>query len=139
MDRAPPTKPVPPRSSTPRPPAPRTVAPTPVPASPPTAVAAAPSAPVFVPASHTAAYLNNPPPPYPLWARRAGIEGRVLLTVQVGADGRPTTARVSETSGNARLDEIARSAVLGWRFEPARRNGRPTAAAVTVPITFSLR
>lgn len=84
-------------------------------------------------------YLDNPPPVYPSLARRLGEQGQVLLRVQVRADGTPAEVTVQQSSGSVRLDEAAREAVRRWRFVPARRGNAPVAAAVLVPISFSLR
>ncbi len=110
------------------------------------APAAAPAAPVAVaaplsiaPPRFDAAYLSNPAPPYPGASKRMGEEGRVLLRVQVGADGRPTEVSIARSSGFARLDDIARETVLrSWRFVPARQGDQPVAGAVKVPIDFTL-
>lgn len=84
------------------------------------------------------AYLNNPPPEYPKLAKRAGEEGRVLLKVLVSIDGRPETVEISKSSGFERLDTAAINAVKQWRFEPARKGGKPLSAAVIVPLAFTL-
>jgi len=110
----------------------------PAPTAPPTPTA--PTAPVaVVPPRFDAAYLSNPLPPYPSAAKRMGEEGRVLLRVQVGADGRPTDVTVVKSCGFPRLDESARDTVLrSWRFVPARQGDQPVAGAVKVPIDFTL-
>jgi protein TonB len=85
------------------------------------------------------AYGSNPRPPYPLAARRLGLEGRVLLEVVVRPDGRPGTVRVRESSGHDLLDGSAVQTVRErWRFLPARRGGVPVESTVTVPIRFRL-
>ena len=100
----------------------------------------APAAPVAITAPRfDAAYLANPAPPYPSAAKRMGEEGRVLLRVQVGVDGRPTEVSIARSSGFSRLDDIARETVLrSWRFVPARQGDQPVAGAVKVPIDFTL-
>jgi TonB family protein len=85
------------------------------------------------------AYGKNPTTPYPLLARRRGQEGTVLLFVEVGANGRAIRVSLKTSSGFAALDEAARAAVASWRFEPARVDGRPSAAKIEVPVRFSLR
>jgi protein TonB len=82
---------------------------------------------------------GNPPPGYPPRARRRGWEGRVLLEVTVGPDGRPAAVRVIDSSGFRVLDRAARRAVRRWRFRPATANGRPTESALRVPIRFDLQ
>lgn len=91
------------------------------------------SAPRFDPA-----YLNNPKPPYPLQARRRGIEGKVVLKVQVTTAGHAHTVEMQHSSGNASLDEAALDTVRNWRFVPAMRGETPVAAAVLIPISFKL-
>jgi protein TonB len=85
------------------------------------------------------AYGENPPPPYPLIARRLGMEGLVLLEVVVAPDGRAEDVRVLRSSGHPPLDESAVATVRSrWRFVPARRGGTPIESRVTVPIRFRL-
>jgi protein TonB len=87
---------------------------------------------------HDAAYLKNPPPPYPVQARRRGLEGRVLVRATVAATGECTGAELRRSSGHAILDEAALRAVRAWHFVPAMRDGRPVAAGVDIPIVFRL-
>ena len=85
------------------------------------------------------AYLNNPKPAYPPMARRLGLEGVVVLRVQVSVKGVPEQVAVAQTSGMAMLDEAASKAVQSWTFVPARRGDSPIAHAVDVPIRFQLK
>jgi len=86
------------------------------------------------------AYGANPRPPYPLAARRLGIEGRVLLEVVVRPDGRAARVSVRKSSGYPMLDTSAAGTVrTRWRFIPARRGGVPVESTVTVPIRFRIR
>ena len=118
--------------------APSTPAPAPSsPSAPAPSVATQGEAPL-VPPDVTAAYRANPPPVYPLIARRRGMEGVVLLRVLVAADGRVTEVEIAEGSGFAVLDQSALEAVRGWHFRPASRGGRAVEARVEVPIRFSL-
>ena len=78
-------------------------------------------------------------PDYPREAFRAGEQGRVLLSVQVGADGVPTDVQVAESSRSRDLDRAAVEAVRKWRFEPALDNGQAVASTVQVPIDFTLQ
>jgi protein TonB len=87
---------------------------------------------------YSAAYLNNQPPAYPLSARRRGIEGTVLLRVEIHALGHCQHVQVKRSSGHEVLDRAALEAVRQWRFVPARRGSQPVTAPVEVPITFKL-
>jgi protein TonB len=86
------------------------------------------------------AYLHAPPPRYPTAARRAHVQGTVILRVQIDASGRPTQVRIEQSSGHPRLDRAARLQVLRkWMFQPARVHGRATPAWALVPVQFRLR
>ncbi len=90
------------------------------------------------PPVYNAAYLSNPPPDYPVAARRRGQEGVVLLSVLVSEKGLPREIRLARTSGTPVLDEAALEAVKGWKFVPARQGEQAVAAWVEVPIRFRL-
>jgi len=96
-----------------------------------------PAQPVSEP-DYRAAYLDNPRPPYPLAARRQGLEGRVLLRVEVLANGSSGRVEVKSGSGYEILDRGAREAVKAWRFVPARRGGEALVAWVDIPIAYRL-
>lgn len=85
------------------------------------------------------AYLVKPQPAYPPLARRYGIEGLVMLRVQVSASGMPEQVSITQSSGNTSLDDEALRAVREARFEPARRGENAVAHVVEVPIRFRLR
>jgi protein TonB len=90
------------------------------------------------PTNLKAAYLHNPPPAYPLVARRNGEQGTVALRVLVARDGAPASVSVERSSGHAHLDRSALEAVKAWRFVPAREQGEPVEVWMLVPIAFRL-
>jgi len=90
------------------------------------------------PVTQPARVLRRFEPGYPRSARRAGIEGRVVLNVRVRPDGRVGSVRVVTSSGSAVLDSAAISAVKRWAFAPERRGDRPVASTVQVPFRFEL-
>lgn len=96
------------------------------------------SEPVIEPPRYHAAYLSNPPPAYPLAARRRGIEGTVLVRAEISAGGECQRAELKKTSGHEMLDHAALEAVKKWRFVPAKRGSQAVVAWVEVPITFKL-
>jgi protein TonB len=84
-------------------------------------------------------YGFNPKPPYPLIARRMGVQGIVLLRVHVRADGSVAAAEIKQSSGSTLLDDSAlRTVRESWRFMPARLDGVPVESWVEVPIRFVL-
>lgn len=78
------------------------------------------------------------PPLYPMSARQDGLEGEVALEFVVGVDGTVSDVRVTESRPGTVFVSAARSAVEGWRFEPAKRGGDPVPVRVRVPLTFEL-
>jgi periplasmic protein TonB len=88
--------------------------------------------------SSDADYLHNPKPPYPPISNRLHEEGKVLLSVLVGTDGKVEKVDLKKSSGFDRLDRAALATVPGWRFVPGRRAGVPEAMWVIVPIPFYL-
>ncbi len=82
--------------------------------------------------------IQNTPPSYPEIARRNGWEGRVLVRVEVSADGRPISTAIAKSSGYGVLDQSALRAVKSWRFQPRTVAGIPTAGSVEVPVNFAL-
>jgi len=96
-------------------------------------------APSYVAPNSSPAHLQNRKPSYPLVARRRGMEGTVVLLVDVSETGQPMAVTVKRKSGFSVLDHAAVKAVRGWRFIPARRFGVAVRAAVEVPISFKLK
>jgi len=86
-----------------------------------------------------AAYLNNPKPEYPAFARRMRMEGMVMLKVLVSRQGTPLKIEVAHSSGYEILDKAAAGAVGNWRFVPAKHGDSPVDEWVQVPVAFSLR
>jgi protein TonB len=87
---------------------------------------------------YVARYLYNPEPQYPWQARRMGIEGRVVLHVEILQNGGAGRIEIRQSSGHDMLDQAAIKAVTGWRFAPARISGAPITAWADVPIRFKL-
>lgn len=115
------------RPAPPPPPAPK-VQPAPVPRAPA----------VVEPPRFDLAYLNNPAPAYPVFAKRAREQGVVMLRVRVDASGNVEGIDIHKSSGSDRLDKAALAAVRQWRFVPARQGNRPVAGVALVPINFQL-
>lgn len=79
--------------------------------------------PVLVGASYDPRYANALQPPYPAAEIRAGNDGRVVLRVLIGTDGRvKQVERVSATS-DAFFAAAEHQALTKWRFKPATRDG----------------
>jgi TonB family protein len=70
-------------------------------------------------------------------ARRAKYQGVVMISLIVDAQGNPQNPRIARRLGMG-LDEKALQAVQGYRFKPARKNGRPVPVMITVAVNFRL-
>lgn len=80
----------------------------------------------------------NPRPPYPALSKRLGEQGQVLVRVWVNTNGDVSEGSVKTSSGFGRLDAIALSTVLRWRFTPGSVGGVRQAMWVNVPVRFVL-
>jgi len=75
-------------------------------------------------------------PQYPLEAREKGIQGPVILDVQIQRDGRVGTVNV--VSGDPMLSEAAVMAVKQWVYQPFAMNGKPVERQTRITIRFVL-
>ncbi|WP_164072031.1 TonB family protein [Stenotrophomonas muris] len=78
------------------------------------------------------------PPRYPPAAFRAGIQGEVILIIDVDANGNVTNVTVEKSSRNRDLDRAAMEAARKWRFNAAESGGKKAAGRVRVPVNFAL-
>ena len=92
----------------------------------------------FVAADSKPYILKNPKPVYPAKARRRGMQGVVILSVDVNEKGYVESVNVSKTSGYRLLDRSALSSVANWRFVPAKRGEKYVASKIEIPIRFIL-
>lgn len=85
--------------------------------------------------------LNRINPTYPQSARQAGIEGTVILKIQIYENGHAGNVTVFRSSGNEELDNAAISTVKQWSFVPAkdRSSNQPIVCYTTMPISFHLK
>lgn len=96
---------------------------------------ATPAAPATPPTEVAA--VKTPPPQYPIELACSGVGGTTTLKVVVGVEGKPTEVTQLTSSGNPQLDEQARTAVQGWQFNAASRNGQKMPATIQVPVSFN--
>ena len=82
--------------------------------------------------------ISNPNPTYPPEAVQQGLEGRVILSVTIAANGAVTKVTVAESCGHDVLDQAALDAVCRWQFSPATRGGKPVEWTARLPIRFRL-
>ena len=75
---------------------------------------------------------------YPEIARIRGYEGIVLLSAEILPDGRVGNTKIKKSSGYTILDQAALDGVKPWKFEPAKKSGKPFTLWVELPITFHI-
>ena len=76
-------------------------------------------------------------PDYSEEARKAKLQGTVLLAIVVDAGGKTGDIRVVRPLGKG-LDENAIEAVKKWRFRPGFKDGRAIPVMATVEVNFKL-
>ncbi|NOY64412.1 MAG: TonB family protein [Nitrospirae bacterium] len=77
-------------------------------------------------------------PEYPRFARRRGIEGKVVLKLRIDEKGSLKGVEVIEPGGFGFTDAALR-AVRQSSFIPAHRNGRPVPAEAILTVKFRLK
>src|ERR1700674_5848841 len=75
-------------------------------------------------------------PVYPEAARKAGLQGLVVLDAVIAPDG--SVKRVRPVSGPDLLAQSATAAVQSWKFEPYLSSGKPAEVETTIAIEFRL-
>jgi protein TonB len=83
------------------------------------------------------ARLAGNPPVYPELARRARVQGEVVVECTIDPSGRVVDASV--TRSNPVFDAAALDAVRSWRYRPTLVDGVPVPVLMTVTVRFHLR
>jgi peptidyl-prolyl cis-trans isomerase A (cyclophilin A) len=80
--------------------------------------------------------VSKVPPVYPIDAKKAGVQGTVILQATIGTDGSVKDLRV--VSGPDMLQQAAIDAVQQWRYRPYLLNGQPVEVRTAINIIFTL-
>lgn len=81
--------------------------------------------------------IDLPEIAYPPEARRAGVEGKVVLLLRIDALGRVVDARVVSEPGSG-LGAAARAGAFLFRFSPGLLDGEPAVTEIRFTYTFVL-
>ncbi|MDF1589876.1 MAG: TonB family protein [Desulfobacterales bacterium] len=84
-------------------------------------------------------YRDNPPPHYPILARKRNYQGTVILEVFIDKNGRVADMKIFSSSGYTTLDKAARTTVEDWLFEPGMEGENKIEMWVKIPIRFQLK
>jgi periplasmic protein TonB len=76
-------------------------------------------------------------PAYPTLARAARVQGEVVLSAIIDANGQITNLQL--VSGHPMLVPAALAAVREWRYKPYLLNGQPVEVETTITVIFSLQ
>ena len=82
--------------------------------------------------------INNPHPPYPIIARKKGLQGKLILGVSVNNDGSVKNVSIKKSSGHQILDKVSKETIEKWIFVPAKKLGLAVEDNIQVPIRFVL-
>lgn len=80
--------------------------------------------------------FQQPPPRYPRAALRRGLSGKLVVVIDIDAQGRPTHTRIESSTPAGVFDQAVLEAIPQWRFAPPQRQGRAQPGRVRVPVTF---
>ncbi len=97
-----------------------------------------PSQPVTLSSELSVICSERAAPHYPMVSKRLNEQGKAVLRVELGEDGKVANATIKASSGFARLDEAALAAVKTWRCKPPVRNGAAVKASALQAFNFSL-
>jgi periplasmic protein TonB len=76
-----------------------------------------------------------PDPEYSDKARKKKLNGTVILSFVVGADGLPRDIKIKKGLSSD-LDKNATECLKKWKFTPGMKDGQPVAVALDVEMTF---
>ncbi len=82
--------------------------------------------------------LSGRQPRYSEVARRAGVQGTVILEAVIDKKGRVSNVRILKGLPMG-LDTEAVAAVQDWVFEPAKLDGRPMSVYYTLTVNFQIQ
>ncbi len=79
------------------------------------------------------------PPVYPELARKARIQGVVIIEAVIDREGNVIRAKVLRSPGaHFGFDQAAIDAVKQWKFKPGTQNGKPVDVIFTLTVIFKL-
>jgi protein TonB len=84
----------------------------------------------------TGLLLHKVNPIYPSAARRAGVQGTVVLQAEISKEGRIVNLRL--ISGPEELAPAAIGAVQQWRYRPYMLKGNPVEVETLIQVNFVL-
>ena len=75
-------------------------------------------------------------PNYPSAMKRDGVVGMVTLSITVDEKGQVQNPIVRKST-RPEFEQPALDAIAKWKFEPAKKDGKPVAVQVVIPMKFA--
>ncbi|MEE9118070.1 MAG: energy transducer TonB [Calditrichia bacterium] len=91
----------------------------------------------FFAVSEKPVLIKKTVPRYPDLARKAQIEGKVVVTVTIDKKGNVESAKIFKSV--PMLDEAAQTAALQCKFKPAKQRDKFVKVKMNIPFDFHLR
>lgn len=91
----------------------------------------------FFAVSEKPVLIKKAVPRYPDLARKAQIEGKVVITVTIDKKGNVESAKIFKSV--PMLDEAAQAAAMQCRFKPAKQRDKFVKVKMNIPFDFHLR
>lgn len=79
--------------------------------------------------------ISSKAPEYPLMAKQAHVQGVVVVSAIIGADGKVKSAQA--ISGPPMLEKAAVDAVRQWIYQPTKLDGSPVESETRVEVRFT--
>ncbi|HEV2567154.1 TonB family protein [Sphingomonas sp.] len=95
--------------------------------------------PVMVDAVPVPSAMRDFQPPYPPQLLRTGVEGKAVVRVLIGADGRVKQVAIISADDPLFADATERQALRKWRFRPATRDGLAVESWKQMTVRFEIR
>jgi protein TonB len=76
---------------------------------------------------------------YPEIAKKAGVEGRVMIWAQIDEKGNVIRTKIMKSLGPNGCDEAAALAISSVKWKPAMQRDKPVKVWIAVPVDFQLR
>ncbi len=76
---------------------------------------------------------------YPEIARKAGVEGRVVINCLIDEKGSVVNTKVLMSLGNNGCDEAAIAAIKKAKWKPAKQRDKPVKVWIGIPVVFRLK
>ncbi len=81
--------------------------------------------------------LDFKQPEYPRRARQLGIEGLIVLELELDEDGKLVKVRIRQGLDDE-LDRVSLEAAKNWLYEPARLDGQAIASTRLLRLRYQL-